>query len=458
MRRRFTLPLLSLALLTLPVAADPRPDILYTTRKEFVQVRPAHQLTLNAHIDKFAYDPLGLEVACTGSETQGDQTTYFVKTLDARTGKELHRLAIPDARFNILGWTPSGKFLLLERTQTDEDGSGDNVTDLVRWDLSADPPKLRPVDAPFTLPEGARVQDTFRFASLHGRRVLLVDSSFFDDNTHSPMLVYDAEQDTVRPLPRPAGVRVYLKWTDDTHLVVRLGKDKKQQQMDVVTGQLSPLNTQTSDDPMASKQYPDLTVDVEAKSQPDPKGSGQFPSRIVWVRCEPRQEQPLSAVGAGITMGKDDPLAVWAPGGKQLAFLNHGDLYVTDLAPVPTSELLGNEKAALGLPLTCPEERELAVSNLKKIGLGLIMYTQDHNENYPAAAGVEEAITPYIKDRTVFSVGTIHWAYHAPENLSLAAMESPAITVIGTTTLPCGQVTLMGDGHVKIMTGKEEAP
>lgn len=463
MRRRFALPLLLLGLLALPVAADPRPDILYTSRKEFVRVSPPRPLTLNAHIDKFAYDPLGLEVACAGSETQVGQTTYFVKTLDIRTGKELHRLTMTmpqytDARLEMLGWTPSGKYILLERTQPrpEEVGEG-SITRLERWDLSADPPKVLPVNEDFPVPEGTHVDTISHFASPHDRRVLLVGYYALGNSLHNAYQVYDAEQDTSRTLTLPQGTEMLLRWTNDSHLLVQSGQNQERQRLDVVTGQLSPLNTETDDDPAVSKQYPDLALEMERRRQADTQGGGGFDSRILWVRCTLRLKQPLSSVGAGLTMSAEDPQAVWSPSGTQVAFLSHGDLYVTDLMPSPPGEHLIQEKQALGLPLTCPEERELAMNNLKKIGLGLIMYTQDHDEHYPAAAGVEEAIIPYIKDRTVFSVGTIYWAYHAPKDLSLAAMESPSETVMATTTLPCGQVTLMGDGHVKIVA-KEKAP
>ena len=462
MRRRFTLPLLSLALLTLPVAADPRPDILYTSRKEFVRVSPAHQLTLNAHIDKFAYDPLGLEVACTGSETQGDQTTYFVKTLDARTGKELHRLTLTvpqdtDARLEMLGWTPSGKYLLLERTQPRDEGEG-TITRLQRWDLSADPPKLRPVEEAFPVPEGTRIDSLSHFASPQGGRVLLVGYYALDNKLHSVRQVYDAEQNRSYPLPHPEGVSVSLSWADDFHLLARSQENEKRQQINVITGQLSPVPPPVADFPPASRQFPDLSLMVDYKTQVDSAQSGAMASKLIWVRCDLRQKQPLSTVGTGIMMGADDPKAVWSPAGKQIAYLNRGDLYVSDVALVPASESLAGEKYALGLRLSCPEERELAASNMKQIGLGLLQYSQDYDETYPPAGGVDEAITPYIKDRAVFSVGTTHWAYHAPKDLSVAAMESPADTVLGTMTLPCGQIVLYGDGHVKIMTGKEEAP
>ena len=72
-----------LVLCALPVSAAPtqpsnlRSDILYTSRGEFVQVSPMRPLTLNAHVEQFQYEPLGIEVAFVGSEVQGDQTTHL---------------------------------------------------------------------------------------------------------------------------------------------------------------------------------------------------------------------------------------------------------------------------------------------------------------------------------------------------------------------------------------------
>lgn len=69
-----------------PPPTSLRPDVLYTHQGEFVQVKPMRPLTLNAHVEQFAYDPLGIEIASVGSEPQGENTLHFVKTVDVRTG------------------------------------------------------------------------------------------------------------------------------------------------------------------------------------------------------------------------------------------------------------------------------------------------------------------------------------------------------------------------------------
>jgi hypothetical protein len=462
---RLTLPcLLSLlAVLSFPSAADPSgppsPEILYTSRKEFVRIAPARPLTLNAHLTQFAYEPLGLEVAAVGSETTDDTTTHFVKTIDVRTGHELHRLSMTSAPisdggqigFKMLGWTPSGKYLLLERTQGKEDSPGESVTDLVRWDLSADPPTVRPVIPQFTLPPGALSDDTvLRYASPHNRWVLFTRDYNLNRQRQSAYQLYDTERNTFQPLVPPANTEIYNSWLDDGHLSVQSGQGRKA--LDVVTGKFSLLpTTSLADLPPASKQYPDLTLNVEDRPQVDQTRVSQFPSCIVWVYCPPRLKKPLSAVGAGITMGGEDPQAVWSPTGRQIAFLNHGDLYVNDVTTIPATGRMPNEKMALGLPLSCPEEQAIATSNMKQIGLAVTQYCQDYDEKFPPAGDVDEPLMPYLRNRSLYSVGNVHWVYHAPEKPELAAMEEPAATVIGTMDLPCGQVVLFGDGHVKVL-------
>jgi len=340
----------------------------------------------------------------------------------------------------------------------------------VRWDLSADPPVVRPITPEVTPPPGAAPYDLSHAISPHGRWILFSRGYSFPDAkgklgpAQRLYSLYDPERNTFRllTLPKEASLN-YETWPlDDTHLHLHVGETgvAADKWLDVVTGQITAPNASAlaqSDVPPASKQYPDLILNVEDRPQVDQTRVSQFPSRIVWVYCPPRLKKPLSAVGAGITMGGEDPQAVWSPTGRQIAFLNRGDLYVSDVTTIPATGRMPNEKMALGLPLSCPEEREIATSNMKQIGLAITQYTQDADEKFPPAGDVDEALYPFLKTRAVYSVGNVHWVYHAPEKPELAAMEEPAATVIGTMDLPCGQVVLFGDGHVKVLA-KEEAP
>ena len=89
---------------------------------------------------------------------------------------------------------------------------------------------------------------------------------------------------------------------------------------------------------------------------------------------------------------------------------------------------------------------ELAKKKARQVGLGLIMYCQDHDENFPHdPASVKEAISPYIKNNDVFA--DFVYTYSGPLNSSKLA--KPAETVLGYIPSPGGRAVVYGDGHVK---------
>ncbi len=451
-----------------PPPTDLRSDIIYTSHGEFVQVEPMRPLTLNAHITQFAYEPLGVEVAFVGSEVQGDQTIHFVKTMDMRTGREMNRLTLTapsennSAGFSLLGWSQSGKYLLLERFTPDPQNSATFIREYLRWDLSVDPPVIRPIDPAAYLPAEAKVmsEDEDADPSPHRKWIVFHRGYQMPDavgklrRVQIATILYDPEKDFYKLLPLPPKEFAW-QWSDQNHL--RIGQIGDVQQFDVVSGQISPLGAaSTGETPDTSKQYPDLTLDAEPRLQEDTKGSsGHLDSWLVWIRRTPAGKQPLGVAAAALIPGKDDPQAVWSPTGKQVAFLSRGDLWVTDLTP-PT-DLLPNERMAVGLTLTCAEERQLAMSNLKQIGLAIIQYTQDSDEHLPPSVGVNDAIYPFLKTRSVFQVGDHSFVYLLPGGISLAKIDDPAETEEAMIDLPCARVVLMADGHVTSFS-KPDAP
>ena len=478
---------LLLLALALPTCADPnapprpsnlRSDILYTHAGEFVQVSPMRPLTLNAHVKQFAYDPLGLEIAYVGSEPQGNNTLHFVKTIDVRTGREISRFAFTapsDSQRTALmlrGWSTSGKYLMLQRSAPDPNQADTTITEYLRWDLSADPPSTRIIDPEAALPPEEQSADLEGSADCYpspdGRWLVITQSIHTqkDDGKPGPdknaYLLYNTEHDTFRLLTLPPKV-IFLNWCDTSHLMLRQNSVRKQ--YDVVTGEISPLPAGAeANKPAVSKQYPDLSLDAEAQDISDLGNSGAAaPAYVVWIRRTPFGKLPLGAAAAGVMPrpavtaypGSDDPAAMWSPTGKQVAFVANGDLCVTDL--MAATDLLPHEKIAVGLKLSCEEERQLAESNLKQIGLGLIQFIQDNDENYPASGDFMAKVYPYIKTMDVFSVGGHNFVYEQPADLALSKMDSPATTENGYIDLPCARVALFADGHVKVFP-KEPTP
>ncbi len=460
-----------------PPPANLRPDILYTHQGEFIQVKPMRPLTLNAHVEQFAYDPLGLELAYVGSEPQGESTLHFVKTVDARTGKEISRLTLTatagqDASFLLLGFTPSGKYLMLREFAPDPTQQDTTTSDFLRWDLSANPPAAQTIDPKAALPAGAVLEEADSnnsYSSPDGRWIVFeqhfheLDASGKPGPDKTAYLLYNSERDTLNSLTLPPDMTIY-SWTDNTHLKGWQGLQKKQ--FDVLTGQISPRPEDTKLGPLpASKQYPDLTLSHEQQDLEDKqiKGSGgHVPACIVWIHRAAFGKIPFGAAAAGLmpygnVSSPDiaDPQAVWSPTGRQIAFLASDDLYVTDL--VTAAGPMPAEKLAVGLTLTCAEEQILAMSDLKQIGLGLIQYAQDNDEKYPLADGWIKTIYPYIK-ADVFQVDGHPAVYIQPPGITLASIEDPAATEKGYIDLPCARVVLFCDGHVKTFPKQEPAP
>lgn len=477
---RFLLPsaLLAFFCFALPAAADPaaplprpanlRSDILYTHKGEFVQVSPMRALTLNAHVEQFAYDPLGIEVAVAGSETTGDKTTHFVKTLDVRNGHEMSRVtAITQAEdvygsFSLLGWSTSGRYLLLKRYSQDPKEPETALSEFIRWDLGADPPVQRKIDPEAGLPPEMRSEDLEGSADCYpspdGRWLLFTQSIHALKDNGKPIdqnasILYDPERDTFKLLPLPPKT-VFQGWSDSTHL--EISQAHLSRQFDVVTGLVSPLPLDSAPAPAVSKQYPDLSLDTEARDQEDrqPTG-GHFGSYVIWIRRTPFGKLPFGIAAAGLMPrpqipeypGRDDPKAVWSPTGKQIAFVANNDLCITDL----TAEIEGHprEKLAVGLKLSCREEQALASSDLKQIGLGITQYLQDMDEQFPLAKDWVKTVYPYIK-ADVFEVDGHSAVYEQPADLALAKMESPADVEMAYMDLPCARVVLFCDGHVKV--------
>ena len=90
--------------------------------------------------------------------------------------------------------------------------------------------------------------------------------------------------------------------------------------------------------------------------------------------------------------------------------------------------------------------KELAMRNSKQVGLGLMMYAQDYDENLPHdPASVKDAIVPYVKNNDVLA--DFVYTYSGPTNQS--KIEKPSETALGYIPSPGGRAVIFADGHVK---------
>ena len=82
-------------------------------------------------------------------------------------------------------------------------------------------------------------------------------------------------------------------------------------------------------------------------------------------------------------------------------------------------------------------ERAVSLSNLRQIALGIIQYTQDHEEKMPDADKWIDEIMPYVKTEAIFRDPSApvneKWSYAYNRSLShqpLARFDAPAVTVM----------------------------
>ncbi|MBC8135455.1 MAG: hypothetical protein H8F28_06150, partial [Fibrella sp.] len=97
-------------------------------------------------------------------------------------------------------------------------------------------------------------------------------------------------------------------------------------------------------------------------------------------------------------------------------------------------------------------QRQVTMSNAKQVGLAILIYSQDYDENYPQPGkGVAKAVRPYIKSEAVFknpATGEPGFVYTHSGSTALAEMAEPANTQLGYISGPGGRAIIWADGHV----------
>lgn len=457
-------------------ALSPPQGALYLGPGRMLESAQPRQLSLNAHVAQFLYQPGGLSLAYLSAVPDGDGYTQSIRFVGLKRGETTTLLTRGPANrpaftsFIMSGWTADGRYLVV-------------TTDLALPSVDSSKTRLRPaiycIDVGMT-PVQIRTlalslpppSEDVPYADANlwwapSRTRLLIEQSAGDRRVKSDervhlCAIYDPARDRSETFPLPPGEFV-RGWTDEGHLLLlsTTGNAVHLFSWNIATGTQSETTqpakmperypTDSSD---VSPKSPALTLDVEQRFHPDKSGVTGINSHLLWLR-RAGLPKALSALPVGLTPGGDDPLAVWSPNGRQIAFLDHGDLWVTDLSE---RDAQPKEKYLAGETLTCPEEKWVAAQSLKQIGLAIMQYTQDNDEHLPALKGVNGALKPYLPPDALLAVGGHPFVYHAPADLSLAAMDSPANTVMGTIDLPCGRVALYGDGHVKNLPAPEAAP
>ena len=125
---------------------------------------------------------------------------------------------------------------------------------------------------------------------------------------------------------------------------------------------------------------------------------------------------------------------------------------LTDIQPFSLDDALNPAAASE------PDPNQASISNLKQIGLALVQYVQDYDEQLPpmkTVAEADEAIYPYLKDRKLLEHPKTHELYQTNTSLShrsLASFNDPSTMVTYYEASPADdglRAVLFLDGHVK---------
>ncbi len=148
--------------------------------------------------------------------------------------------------------------------------------------------------------------------------------------------------------------------------------------------------------------------------------------------------------GEGATLvAADSPLAEVSPQGDAILYVAHGAAFYRSLITLNADDLRAMVEQAKISQYT---------SQAKQIGLALMMYVQDYDENFPpnfGNEGVAEVLSPYLRNRGVFEVDGAFAFHYLMNGQSLANIDAPANTEVGYLLLPNGRVVIYADGHVK---------
>jgi prepilin-type processing-associated H-X9-DG protein len=133
---------------------------------------------------------------------------------------------------------------------------------------------------------------------------------------------------------------------------------------------------------------------------------------------------------------------------------------LTDIQPFDLAKIVAQsqDSAQTGQGALQANKSQDSDSNLKQIGLAMLQYEQDWDEELPpmqSAAAAKEAIFPYVKVESVFIQPETKQPYQPNTSLShrsLASFESPVTMVVYFEAGPAADGTrgvLFLDGHVK---------
>ncbi len=158
-------------------------------------------------------------------------------------------------------------------------------------------------------------------------------------------------------------------------------------------------------------------------------GETQKPLPVLWLESSVPSEFPRLLLSGDATEG-----SLMSKGDGAL-YQSQGALWFAPFIRLDQAQFLAARLAAL---------KQVAMSNARQAGLGLMMYAQDYDETFPDADGIKDKVLPYVKNEAIFD--GFNYTYPGGK---LADIDKPAETLLGFVAGPGGRANIYADGHVK---------
>jgi prepilin-type processing-associated H-X9-DG protein len=491
------------------VFADPQPvfgdhNVIYLGEGKVFRAAQPRQLTLRARVQQFEFNPTGEKIAYTSIIHDHGARYYRVSYVDTWRSEPVEVVLIKgdatesapppnnddsDIKDLVLidGWSADGRYLLIaEYKQFSADisqssgregqaANGYFETTLRLADVSKSPASLKTIGV-FRTGRQSSDDQTVTFVdsawSLDRTRILVAPESSFNGasanliigNDNPPLpAIYNVVNGQTKKINVTSSMALY-GWADDMHLSgsMAINQSGKRSFFDYdlktdLTKETFPTRAwyQTikshlgyyyaAPQVVVTTHHPALVLEtIPHRLEYAPK-TAAVDANTVWVN-DNMSKKDLNLLAVAITPGKDDPKATWSPQGDAVAYIAHGDIFMTDLV---RDDANPREKLAVGESLNCDELTEIADANLKMIGFGFVEYTQDHDERFPKSSdNTKDLLAPYLQDPTLFAAGDSPFIYLGTGQ-QLGLIESPSDQVLGTMDTPCSHNVLYCDGHVK---------
>jgi hypothetical protein len=126
-----------------------------------------------------------------------------------------------------------------------------------------------------------------------------------------------------------------------------------------------------------------------------------------------------------------------SPQNDFVAYIDAGSLLLREIRPIDL---------ALGKALSDEEERLRLIARAKQAGTAILMWSADHDDNYPGQYGLESELQPYLSTKDGLKDFTYTY-----KGGNASTLESPATTELGFFVATGGRVVVYADSHVKFV-------